>query len=475
MPIAISTGASIRPLRRSSPTATVSSWPPTRTTPTSSCYVDWQIVAHNGDSGVYLRGIPQVQIWDPDNPRDVNNGAPKGSGALWNDNADNPGKWPLVKADNPVGEWNSFRIRMIGNRVWVWLNDKQTVDGQVHGQLLRSRQADPAVRDRSSCRPTARRSASATSTSARFAREGGSHRKSFASWSSCASPARLATAQERDAARSTSTALDDKDGVGRPISPRPMSTVKESGRLASDLSALEPTRDTMQIAILVDDNGTGIFRVGVARFIEALLGRAEFSISMVRGQTIKLVDYTTDTRQLSEAVAQLGAHPSTNDGNQLLDGITGAVARHGQAQGGPARSSSRSPSAATTSRRCSRTTRSTSCARAAPRSTWSRCRTRRCAPRCRPTRPADLLGEEHAPEGECSATARSSPAAIATRSRRSPASTTGLQQLAEQLKQQYVHRVHAADGVKPSKRVSVNGKRKGVTLRAPTHVPDKMF
>jgi hypothetical protein len=93
--------------------------------------VDWLMVSHNGDSGVYLRGFPQVQIWDPDNPREVRNGAPKGSGALWNDNPDNPGKWPLVKADNPVGDWNTFRIRMIGSKVWVWLNDKLTVDGQV--------------------------------------------------------------------------------------------------------------------------------------------------------------------------------------------------------------------------------------------------------------------------------------------------------------------------------------------------------
>ena len=38
---------------------------------------------------------------------------------------------PLVKADNPVGQWNTFRIRMAGSRVWVWFNGKQTVDGQV--------------------------------------------------------------------------------------------------------------------------------------------------------------------------------------------------------------------------------------------------------------------------------------------------------------------------------------------------------
>ncbi len=94
-------------------------------------HVDWLMVSPNGDSGIYLRGIPQVQIWDPSNPREVRNGAEKGSGALWNNKADNPGKFPLVKADNPVGQWNNLKIRMIGDKVWIWLNDKLTVDGQV--------------------------------------------------------------------------------------------------------------------------------------------------------------------------------------------------------------------------------------------------------------------------------------------------------------------------------------------------------
>jgi len=94
-------------------------------------HVDWLMVSPNGDSGIYLRGIPQVQIWDPANPREVRNGADKGSGALWNNRADSPGKFPLVKADKPVGEWNNLRIRMVGEKVWIWLNDQLTVDGQV--------------------------------------------------------------------------------------------------------------------------------------------------------------------------------------------------------------------------------------------------------------------------------------------------------------------------------------------------------
>ena len=78
--------------------------------------VDWRITK-GGDSGIYLRGTPQVQIWDPART-DV--GAQVGSGGLYN-NQKNPSA-PLVKADNPVGEWNTFRIVMIGDKVTVFLN-----------------------------------------------------------------------------------------------------------------------------------------------------------------------------------------------------------------------------------------------------------------------------------------------------------------------------------------------------------------
>lgn len=80
------------------------------------------------DSGIYLRGVPQVQIWDHTNPREFGNGAQKGSGGLWNNSAGAPGKDPLVLADKPFGQWNKFHILMVGARVSVWLNDKLVVD-----------------------------------------------------------------------------------------------------------------------------------------------------------------------------------------------------------------------------------------------------------------------------------------------------------------------------------------------------------
>lgn len=82
-----------------------------------------------GDSGIYLRGVPQVQIWDyTEAGGKWKIGADKGSGGLWNNDKDSPGKDPLVKADKPFGEWNHFRIVMVGSRVSVWLNEKLVVD-----------------------------------------------------------------------------------------------------------------------------------------------------------------------------------------------------------------------------------------------------------------------------------------------------------------------------------------------------------
>jgi hypothetical protein len=91
-------------------------------------YVDWKIL-EGGDSGIYLRGSPQVQIWDTTFEKYKPLGADKGSGALWN-NKDNP-RFPIVSADKPVGEWNTFYIRMVGERLTVKLNGKLVTDNVI--------------------------------------------------------------------------------------------------------------------------------------------------------------------------------------------------------------------------------------------------------------------------------------------------------------------------------------------------------
>ncbi len=103
-------------------------------------YVDWKIPP-GADSGIYLRGTPQIQIWDPWDPRtkdDVlpataedwvaayKNGRNLGSGGLWNNRK--ASNRPLVLADKKPGEWNTFLIRMVGDKVSIWLNGKHIVD-----------------------------------------------------------------------------------------------------------------------------------------------------------------------------------------------------------------------------------------------------------------------------------------------------------------------------------------------------------
>jgi hypothetical protein len=102
--------------------------------------LDWRLPEPCVDSGVYLRGIPQVQIWDPACERDLKHGCEKGSGGLWNNPAASPehapARFPLVKADKPVGEWNTMKITMRGEKVSVVLNGKTVVDDQPMANLF---------------------------------------------------------------------------------------------------------------------------------------------------------------------------------------------------------------------------------------------------------------------------------------------------------------------------------------------------
>ncbi len=90
-------------------------------------FVDWKIEPM-GDSGLYLRGTPQVQIWDPFTDPAKNS---IGSGGLYNNQKpENPSK-PTKVADKPIGQWNTFKIKMVGDRVTVHLNGELVVDNVV--------------------------------------------------------------------------------------------------------------------------------------------------------------------------------------------------------------------------------------------------------------------------------------------------------------------------------------------------------
>jgi len=92
--------------------------------------IEYKTVA-KADSGIYLRGTPQVQIWDLNqvfDPKKPDRKPHLGSGGLFNNTPGAPGRDPLVVADKHFGEWNSFRIVQQGDVTTVWLNGKMVVD-----------------------------------------------------------------------------------------------------------------------------------------------------------------------------------------------------------------------------------------------------------------------------------------------------------------------------------------------------------
>jgi hypothetical protein len=92
--------------------------------------LEYKTVA-KADSGIYLRGTPQVQIWDLNqvfDPKKPDRKPHLGSGGLFNNTPGAPGRDPLVAADKPFGEWNAFRIVQQGDVTTVWLNGRLVVD-----------------------------------------------------------------------------------------------------------------------------------------------------------------------------------------------------------------------------------------------------------------------------------------------------------------------------------------------------------
>ena len=84
------------------------------------------VLVEERDSGIYLRGNSksQVNIWE----------WPAGSGEVWGYRTDGSmpaetraAATPLTRADNPVFEWNTFRINLEGETLNVFLNDTHVI------------------------------------------------------------------------------------------------------------------------------------------------------------------------------------------------------------------------------------------------------------------------------------------------------------------------------------------------------------
>ena len=74
----------------------------------------------NGNSGIYLRGIYEVQVLDSfGKPLDPHN-----MGAIYSRIC------PTEAAEKPAGQWQTFDITLVDRHVTVILNGKKIIDNQ---------------------------------------------------------------------------------------------------------------------------------------------------------------------------------------------------------------------------------------------------------------------------------------------------------------------------------------------------------
>jgi VWFA-related protein len=247
-------------------------------------------------------------------------------------------------------------------------------------------------------------------------------------------------------------------------------TIKEDGK-TRDVVRAEVAKAPMQVMILVDDNGTGIFRSGLAQFVQQLQGRAEIAISTVVGQTQKLVDYTSNVDTLIGAITTLTARPGTPDGGQLLEGIFQSAKDQQQREaprpiivaltvGGEEHSTLPAHHVLDQLAKSGSGLYVVQVANSALRST------------VQVNKPAALL-EENLNLSEVLGEGPKQSGGQRVEIVAAPGIVAGLQRIAAELKNQYAVAYTRAAKVRPTEKVNVAVKRRGVNLRAPSKVPGR--
>ena len=246
--------------------------------------------------------------------------------------------------------------------------------------------------------------------------------------------------------------------------------VKEDGKIREVVKAQLAT-EPMQVCIIVDDNGTGLFRSGIAAFVQRLLGRNQFAIQTVTGQVMKVLDYSSDVKALSEAITGLKARAGAPDGGQLLAGISEAANDQTRRKairpiilaltvGGEEHSTLPAHHVLNQIRDSGAALYVTSVAPSALRGTAA------------VEKPADLLEgplnlNEVLGDGSKQSGGRHDEIVAAA------GIVAGLQLVAEELANQYVVSYVLPEGVKPSEKLNVTVKRRGVQVRAPSRIPER--
>jgi hypothetical protein len=247
-------------------------------------------------------------------------------------------------------------------------------------------------------------------------------------------------------------------------------SVNNGGKKRSVVGA-ELASGRLQIAILLDDGGSGLFRSAIAQFAQRMQGQALMSLSVIEGQMRRVVDYTTDTSLIQQALLGLGARPGTPDGGQLLAGISETAREQREREfdrpviiaftvGGEEHSTLPGYLVLDQLRQSGASLHVVSVVSSAIRSTVAVTQARQLLDEN--LNLSEVLGDGPKQSGgrrdEIVATA---------------GLVKGLQELSDELLHQYVVTFSVPPGEKASSRLSVSTSRDGVTLRAPTRIPDR--
>jgi VWFA-related protein len=99
--------------------------------------------------------------------------------------------------------------------------------------------------------------------------------------------------------------------------------VKEGGK-TMEIVSVKPATTPLRVALIDSDGGYGAYQLGMLKFMEKLLGRAEFSLVSVVVQPIKVLDYSADPPTLSKALEGVGRR-GVQRGGQLMEALNDAM------------------------------------------------------------------------------------------------------------------------------------------------------
>ena len=293
----------------------------------------------------------------------------------------------------------------------------------------------------------------------------------------CAASTTSADARQQPLTRTFFASVVAKDGT--PVTDLTAADieVKEGGKLQS-ITSMRITTMPLRLHIIVSDGGTGAFQLGVLRLAQTLArsGRVEFAFTSVLIQPTRVTDFTDDVEAIGAGIEKLGRRSSVQGGSQLMEAIVSAVENIAAPGKRPVLIVLRignegiSPISANSVREALRRTGTTlyvvsraGASKAAPTYSGSGSTTGEVAQR-------------QMDDAERADTSLNLNLVLGDGSRESggyhqeivlTTTVATLEQLASQIKNQYEITYTLPAGVKPSDRLQVTAKRKGVTLRAP--------